>query len=180
MKKTLMSVVMASVLVSGSAFAGKGDSSTTIEFNGNVTNNTCQIAGESLDQKISLGDLSVQQVKDRSGGSTPFTITLRNCDADTANVSYMFQDMNGVGSKAYLENAATTGAAAENVGVEISTDQAGTDALDTEVPTTLDIQPANGEYNIGLYARMVETNTTAGAKAGLVQAKATVVIKATK
>ena len=185
MKKTLMSVVMASVLVSGSAFADdakKEFSNATINFDGNVTASLCQIADDSLDQTIHLGDATVAQVSAEKAGKKSFNVRLVNCDTTVNNVDYIIQDANGKGSAAYLVNSAPTGFAAENVGVYIETHD-GT-PIDTDKTNTVQLVPGVEQYNIGLTAHMgpaldsANGNAALTPTAGQVSAKAIMLVKA--
>ena len=118
MKKTLMSVVMASVLVSGSAFAvgdnlnstGKGDngdSQAELHFTGKVTTSHCQVATDDVKKEIELGEITASQLQKTDGkGRGPskgFTVDLVNCDSALTKIDYIIRDANGTDStKQYL------------------------------------------------------------------------------
>ena len=187
MKKTLMSVVMASVLVSGSAFADgakKENSRAIINFDGTVTSSLCQVDQNSLEQTVRLGDATIAQVKDDTAGRTSFSIQLVNCDTTVNDITYTIKDQYGSGQESYLTNSYKGGYAAENVAVYLEDDK-GT-PLDTDVPHELKVNAGQEEYTIGLKAYMGPTMThpTTGTPtamavgAGIVNAKAVMLIKA--
>lgn len=127
MKKTLMSLAVASVLMSGSALAAIGDngqasnndaSQATLNFNGKVTSSLCQIDTSDIQKDIQLGEVSSAALKSTNGRgpSKSFSVTLVNCDGGLQNISYVFQDKNGSNTNTYLvpESSDT---AAKGVGV---------------------------------------------------------------
>lgn len=71
-------------VVAGSAFAadqGRG----IINFNGSIIDAPCSVSGESTNQTVNLGQISVGSLTtgDRVGVSTPFDIKLLNCSTET-------------------------------------------------------------------------------------------------
>ena len=181
MKKTLMSVVMASVLVSGSVMAepAKNDKSRAeIEFTGTVTNSMCQVDDNSLDQKINLGDVSVAQLMNNiNAAKKNFNVKLVNCDNKVNEITYTLLDNNGNGESNYLINSAPGGNAATNVGVFVMTP----DNTPVDLNAPQELEPGHweqDEYNIGLVAYIGKTDTRATPTAGLVSAKTTMLIKA--
>ena len=129
MKKTLMSVVMASVLMTGSAFAaldgtGKGDngdSQAELHFTGKVTTSLCQVATGDVKKEISLGEISTSQLKSGTGRapSHSFSVELENCDPSLAHIYYTIQDANGSNHQEYLLPKKTN-TSAEGVGIFIT------------------------------------------------------------
>lgn len=100
-----MSLAVVSVLLSGSAMAalsadGKADNSAstaTLNFTGKVTSSLCQVNTGSVEQTISLGEISAAQLKSGTGRgpSKSFTVDLINCDPSVNEISYVIRDANG-------------------------------------------------------------------------------------
>ncbi|EGM7736316.1 fimbrial protein [Escherichia albertii] len=106
MKRTIMSLTVASVLLSGSAMAvvsenGQADNSAstaTLNFTGKVTSSLCQVNTADLTKTISLGEVSAA-VLNTSGAHSPrqsFTVGLSNCDPSVSNITYTIRDANGL------------------------------------------------------------------------------------
>lgn len=127
MKKTLMSLAVVSVLMSGSAFAAIGNngqatnndaSQATLNFAGKVTSSLCQVNTSDVTKDIELGEVSSAALKavNGRGPSKTFTVDLVNCDGDLTDITYVFQDKNGSNTNDYLvpESSDT---AAKGVGV---------------------------------------------------------------
>ncbi len=102
MKKTLMSLAVASTLISSVAMAAStaNDSSTAnLTFKGKVTSSLCQINTGDVNKEILLPEVSASDLA-TTGASTPvsFTVSLENCDQGTTSIDYTFQDNNGNGT----------------------------------------------------------------------------------
>ncbi|EAB1452168.1 type 1 fimbrial protein, partial [Escherichia albertii] len=76
MKKTLMSLAVVSVLMSGSAFAAIGNngqatnndaSQATLNFAGKVTSSLCQVNTSDVTKDIELGEVSSAALKAANG-----------------------------------------------------------------------------------------------------------------
>lgn len=117
LKKTIMSLAVVSVLLSGSAVAalnnsGQADNSAstaTLNFTGKVTSSLCQVNTSDLTKTISLGDVSAAQLKNNTGRapSHSFSVGLTNCDPTVSNITYVIRDGNsspeqGQAQSAYL------------------------------------------------------------------------------
>ncbi|HHC4783777.1 fimbrial protein [Escherichia albertii] len=115
MKKTIMSLAVASVLLSGSTMAattiaGNGQSTAndashaTLNFSGKLTSSLCQIATDDITKNIQLGELSkAALMASGRGPSQSFSVKLKNCDASVNSITYAIRDTNGSNSE-YLTN----------------------------------------------------------------------------
>ncbi|HDX4396459.1 fimbrial protein [Enterobacter cancerogenus] len=81
-KKTLLAV---SLMMGITSFANAADQGHgTVTFHGNIIDAPCSLAGDSVDQKIEMGQIS--NVELENGGSStpkPFDIQLENCSTAT-------------------------------------------------------------------------------------------------
>ncbi|HEF0975460.1 TPA: type 1 fimbrial protein [Escherichia coli] len=102
MKKTIMSLAVVSALLSGGAMAAPAanDASTaTLNFTGRVTSSLCQVDTNSLEQNISLGEISASALK--TTGIAPaksFSVSLVNCDTGVNSITYNIADANASGA----------------------------------------------------------------------------------
>lgn len=132
MKKTVMSLFIASMVVSGSAMAVTNDSSSTqLNFNGKVTSSLCQInTADTAGIDINLGEVQVTTLNTNNGTSKPksFTVNLENCDPTVNSIKYQITSKNQ-GDSAYISpDAGDT--SATNVGVYLTTaDASGAKAI---------------------------------------------------
>lgn len=180
LKKTIMSLAVVSVLLSGSATAelnniGQADNSAsnaTLNFKGKVTSSLCQVSTGDVSKTIQLGEVSAAQLKNGTGRgpSKSFSVSLENCDPTVSTISYVIRDQNGSvdtagGTSAYLvpESSDTS---AKDVGVYIA-DSKGTAIQigDTvEINATTDGENALASQVIPLtaYISKVGDNVVAG------------------
>lgn len=187
MKKKVLALAVFSVLASGSVFAAPAandSSAATLNFGGKVTASLCQVSTADLTKDIDLGEVS-KAALDTSGKSPAqsFSVTLNNCDTSTANIDYVFSDVNGSTNNApYLEPKATD-TSASGVGVFLAKPD-GT-KIDVGQNVKLDIiKDTNGtsalpQQTIPLQAYIGKKNTNAGVTAGTVDASAILTIRAT-
>ncbi|HAP3355981.1 TPA: type 1 fimbrial protein [Escherichia coli] len=104
MKKTLLaSLTIASAFFSAGALAvsAANDSSfATLDFNGRVTSNLCQVATDSAVTNVDLGEVTVSQLNAGNQRSTPqsFNVTLSNCDTTVNTITYTLADNNAADS----------------------------------------------------------------------------------
>lgn len=127
MKKTLMSLAVASVLMSGSALAAIGDngqadnndaSQAELHFTGKLTSSLCQVATSDVKKEIYLGELSrAALVASGRGPSQSFSVSLVNCDPSVTNITYALQDKNGTVGNYLVNQSGDT--MAKGVGVYI-------------------------------------------------------------
>ncbi|WP_097478608.1 fimbrial protein [Escherichia coli] len=186
MKKHVLNLAIASVLVSGSAFAaapGANDSSTAnIDFTGKVTSSLCQVSTADLNKTIALGEISASALQ--NGGKAPaqsFSITLNNCATDTGEISYVFSDANGSSAQAaYLEPKASDTAAS---GVGVFLEQSDGTAIHIGKAENLDIiKNTNGtdalpQQTIPLKAYIGKKNAQSTVTPGTVDASAVLTIR---
>ncbi|KNS36356.1 hypothetical protein AEW20_24020 [Salmonella enterica subsp. enterica serovar Heidelberg] len=175
MKKTVMSLFIASMVVSGSAMAAtatNGSSSTQLNFNGKLTSSLCQInTADTAGIYINLGEVQATALNANDGTSKPqsFTVNLENCDSTVDSIKYQITSKNQ-GDKAYISpDAGDT--SANNVGVYITkADVSGPTAInmgDEQTATVInDIgggAAPNQKIELQAYMKKVGTkNVTAG------------------
>ncbi|EEU1357125.1 type 1 fimbrial protein [Escherichia coli] len=192
MKKTIMSLAVVSVLFSGAAMAAPAanDASTaTLNFTGRVTSSLCQVDTSTVEQNISLGEISASALK--ATGIAPaksFSVSLVNCDSGTGKITYNIADANASGAAAtaaYLQPLSEDDSA-RGVGVFIqsSDHQDITIGQDKELAVVKD-QSGNAlsTQTISLAAYMATTDKAAdtdGSKVtpGSVSARGVMTIKA--
>ncbi|EHQ8142934.1 type 1 fimbrial protein [Escherichia albertii] len=194
MKRTIMSLAVASVLLSGSAMAvvsenGQADNSAstaTLNFTGKVTSSLCQVNTADLTKTISLGEVSAA-VLNTSGAHSPrqsFTVGLSNCDPSVSNITYTIRDANGLpdqgGETSSYLIPKSSDTSASGVGVFIA-DPKGSDIqigqAQTVGVTKIDGK-AQSEQSIALTAyigKVIKGQVTAG----VVDATGVMTIKAT-
>ncbi|HHW0229786.1 TPA: fimbrial protein [Escherichia coli] len=125
MNKTIMSLAMISALFSGGAMAASAanDSSyATLNFNGRVTSNLCQVATDSVISNIDLGEVTTSQLNTGSQRSTPqsFNVALSNCDSTVNTITYTLTDNNAADSVAGYLIPRSGDTSATGVGVYIT------------------------------------------------------------
>lgn len=140
MKKTLMSLAVVSVLMSGSALAAPGandSSQATLNFNGRVTSSLCQVKTDDVVKDIYLGEVSKSALEaNAQGPEQSFQVNLINCDTTTNDISYVLSDANGNGGNPYLVPKSGD-TSATGVGVYVETSD-GT-PVDVGTPQTLEV-----------------------------------------
>lgn len=193
MKKTIMSLAVVSALFSAGAMAAPAanDASTaTLNFTGRVTSSLCQVDTGSVEQNISLGEVSASALK--ATGIAPaksFSVSLVNCDTGTGKITYNIADANSAGAAttaAYLQPIAEDDSAG-GVGVFIQTSDHKdvTIGQDKDFAVVKDQQGnALSTQTIALTAYMATTDKAAdtdGSKVtpGTVSARGVMTIKAT-
>lgn len=196
MKKTLMSLAVASVLISGSALAaiggnGQADnndaSQATLNFTGKVTSSLCQVATSDIQKDIQLGEVSSAALKAQNGRgpSQTFSVDLVNCDGSLEDISYVIQDQNGSNSFNYLVPKSSD-TAAKGVGVYIQNEDQSVDINVGDTVTQTVVKDPDGNalpsQSIPLSAYIGTITGTADAgtvTAGLVDATGVMTIRAT-
>lgn len=83
--KLISAIVPAFLMMSSSAFAIQGETSTVI-FNGEIVESTCALATASKNQAVNLGTVSanVLGAVNSTSQSKSFSINLTDCDLDSA------------------------------------------------------------------------------------------------
>ncbi|MEN0617379.1 fimbrial protein [Klebsiella indica] len=126
MKMKLLAIAVPALFMASSVLAAEGDGST-INFTGNIVEQTCSLADISKDQTVILGDVAASTFTGSGSVSTeaPFTITLEDCPLGTNDAVISFTgNIAGFGNTAMsTDDIDTTG-----VGVQI---------LDDSVPVSL-------------------------------------------
>ena len=184
MKKTLMSVVMASVLMSGAAMAD--GSTATLNFEGAVTSSLCQINTADTTKTIVLPEVSAADLAKNNGASTPvsFSIKLENCDPTVTKIQYVIQDNNGNEATHLVPQQFQGSVNPTEVGVFLQ-DNLKKDIVlggDNEIEPQKDPTTNNAvtQQTIPLAAYLAVHNAAQTPQSGLVKASATMTIKAAK
>ncbi|HFU7406366.1 TPA: fimbrial protein [Escherichia coli] len=172
MKKTVMSLFIASMVVSGSAMAATNDSSSTqLNFNGKVTSSLCQInTADTAGIDINLGEVQATALN-ANGTSKPqsFTVNLENCDSTVNSIKYQITSKNQGDTNYISPDAGDT--SANNVGVYITTaDVSGPTAINMGAEQTATVindigggAAPNQKIELQAYMKKVgTTNVTAG------------------
>ena len=189
MRKNILTAAIASMLMSGAAFAAPAsndESQATLNFKGKVTASLCQVSTDDLTKEINLGEVSAAALK--ATGKSPaqsFNVSLINCDTTTDSISYVISDTNGKEAQSFalIPKADDTSAKGAFVWIE------GSDGTPIETGTTQTIDVVkNGNnalssQNIALRAYIGTENgqpDTNGSKvtAGTVDASAVMTIRA--
>ncbi|HBA4387724.1 TPA: type 1 fimbrial protein [Escherichia coli] len=121
MKKTVMSLFIASMVASGSAMAATNDSSSTqLNFNGKVTSSLCQInTADTAGIDINLGEVQATALANGTSKPQSFTVNLENCDPTVNSIKYQITSKNQGDSNYISPDAGDT--SATNVGVFLTT-----------------------------------------------------------
>ncbi|HCO1253921.1 TPA: fimbrial protein [Escherichia coli] len=152
MKLKLIAAAIPALFMASSAFAVEGETST-VQFNGNIVEDTCTLANASKGQTVQLGDVSVNAFSGTGSTTqgTPFTIGLEGCNPEIATTAAISFAGETVGSGATALSTSDVGTT--NVGIQIL--QAGTplvlDGSATSVPQSLD----SGTNSLNFTARYV-------------------------
>lgn len=184
MKKTVMSLFIASIISSSSAMAATNDtSSTQLNFNGKVTSSLCQInTADTAGININLGEVQATTLNN-NGTSKPqsFTVNLENCDPTVNDIKYQITSKNQNDSDYISPDAGDT--SATNVGVYLTTaDASGASAItlgDEQTASVIsgiggDAAP-NQKIELQAYMKKVGTNNVT---AGNVSAVGFITVKA--
>ncbi|MEE7423786.1 fimbrial protein [Escherichia marmotae] len=190
MKKKMTALFIASALFSGTAMAGADDlatndsSSATLNFEGRVTSNACQVATDNLEQTINLGEVTLNQIENNDGSNPQsFTVSLVNCDTNTSGIFYTLNDSNGSeGNQEYLIPTSTD-TSAKGVAVYVQKSDGTTVTTGEEVELS-DLGVSGSDtvstQNIALRAMIKKTPALAtDVTPGTVNAKGTLVIRTT-
>lgn len=191
MKKKMAALFIASALFSGAAMADINDlatndtSSANLTFEGRVTSNACQVATDTLDQTIQLGEVTLNQIENNSGSNPQsFNVSLVNCDTNTSGIFYTLSDTNGVdGNKDYLIPLSTD-TSAKGVAVYVQQSNGSTIMTGEEIELQ-DLGKSDGNtvsaQNIALTASIKKNNelNNGTVTAGTVKAQGTLTIRTT-
>lgn len=162
--KLISALVPAVLMMSSSAFAAEGETSTVV-FNGEIVESTCALVAGSKGQTVELGSVYANAFTATGGTSLPkaFTINLIDCDvksATTATVTFS-------GDTTALDTALNVTGGAKDVGLQIL--QNGTPlTLDGSTPSVAQTL-VDGENALEFSARYVALqNTVTAGKANAV------------
>ncbi|HEY4467227.1 MAG TPA: fimbrial protein [Klebsiella sp.] len=167
MKIKLVAITVSAFFMASSALAAVEGESSTINFTGNIVEETCSLAEGAKGQTVALGDVAVNTF---SGAGTttvarPFTISLENCAPATytnASITFSGQTEGSDGTALTTSDFSTT-----NVGIQI---------LQNGTPLVLDGSTASasqsltdGANDLNFSARYVAVNddVAAGAANGM-------------
>ncbi|MCZ9080035.1 fimbrial protein [Escherichia albertii] len=188
MKKQIISITaLASVLLSGAALAdpAKNDESqATLNFNGRVTASLCQVNTTDMEKNISLGELSLAELKaSGKGPAKSFEVKLINCDTTLNTISYTIAGKNNQGQdKKYLVPVSND-TSAKGVGVWIQDNNGNAIEIGTEQQATVvkNKNDALSEQTIPLQAyigtQTGDKDTSNAVQAGNVNATAVMTIR---
>jgi len=133
MRHSSLSLLAACAMVTGMAQAA------TITFEGKITDQTCDVkvnGQDDLTVKLPTVHTGAFTATSQSAGTKSFEVAITGCDpasAEEEKYKVTFKSARLVGA-GLLGNTATSGA--ENVGVRLTKDAAGSDPLDLRSPAT--------------------------------------------
>lgn len=121
MKNSLIAATVLSVALSSTAFSAPTTGDGKVNFTGEITDTTCVVDTDSLNQTVELGKVSKSSLA--SAGSTTgakkFTLVLSSCPATVTSAKVRFDGIQVPGDSSLL--ALTAGDdTAEDVGIQIS------------------------------------------------------------
>lgn len=174
MRNFKLTVCALALGMASSSFVNAAVGQGTVEFNGELTANTCTIDADSQNIVVTLPTLSTKTLAKAgdTGGSKLFDINVSECDAAVTKVTAHFEAIGGSGSDATtgnLTNDADAATAAKEVQIRLyDADESQLALGDTgKVPAAVDANThkASMRYYGGYYA-------TGQTTAGKVHAKA--------
>ncbi|EGO9522587.1 type 1 fimbrial protein [Escherichia coli] len=183
MKKAIISLAAVSILLSGGVMASgaNNDSSyATLNFEGRVTSNLCQVSTADTTTDIELGEVTVAQIKEATYKPQSFVVTLNNCDTTTESISYTIADKNGSAgaTAAYLEPESNdTSAQGVGVYIEKSDGTPVTIGREESLAVQKDVSGALPQQSIALRAYIKDKGDADSVVGGSVNASATMTIK---
>jgi major type 1 subunit fimbrin (pilin) len=121
MKKSLIAATVLSVVLSSTAFAAPTNGDGKVNFTGAITDTTCVIDTNSLNQTVDLGKVSKASLPSAgsTSGAKKFTLVLSSCPATVTSAKVRFDGIQVPGDNSLL--ALTAGAdTAKDVGIQIS------------------------------------------------------------
>lgn len=178
-----LSMGLSSSVMAAADVTASDASVATVDFMGSVTSNSCQLATESVQQTVNLGEIKVSTLNNGAAGPRhAFQINLVDCDSSTQGFSVTFEDAQGYdANRDYITNISQgDGSDAKNVGVRIAKIDGGNDlVLGQEIDFDASVDPNSGDawpqQTLGFDAYLVKTDGGT-ATAGTVNASATVSI----
>lgn len=187
MKKNMTALFIASALFSGMAMADAGvlatndSSQATLNFEGRVTSNACQVSTSDVNKTIELGEVTMTQLDYGSGSQAQsFNVELVNCDTNTESISYTLADVNGSASSMDYLIPESGDTSATGVGVFVEKSDGTPVTTGQEVTVDNLGQDATGTLSsqtIALKANIRKTDSNVDATPGSVNAKGTLTIR---
>lgn len=154
MKTNILTFAIIASLSAASVHAADG----TINFNGTITDDTCDISTASKTQTVNLGTIGSNSFATTGtpSAATGFTVVMTNCPATHSNVSVKFDGTPDGGNPAVLALTDTT-TKATGVGIQLR------DADGTVLPLFADSKPVpinSGNATLNFSAAYVSTAAT--------------------
>lgn len=133
-RKCILPVALAGLMISGSALAAATDGPSPIipnpgtstgtqgaggevKFNGEITDVSCDVSTASKNQTVDLGKWAKSYFESRSETTeTPFTISVKNCPGSVQTVSVLFDGDKDAGDNTLLK---VTDGGATGVGIKL-------------------------------------------------------------
>ncbi|PKH26665.1 hypothetical protein CIG19_02405 [Enterobacterales bacterium CwR94] len=117
MKKNIAALAIITALFATTAQAADG----TINFTGNITDDTCDVSAASSAQNVNLGTIGSDSFAAGAGttsAATGFSVVLSSCPASHTNVAVKFDGLPDGGNPAVLA-LTNTGTNAQGVGIQL-------------------------------------------------------------
>lgn len=186
MKKKMTALFVASALFSGMAMADDSTLATndtsqaTLNFEGRVTSNACQISTNDIDKTINLGEVTLNQLESAATKSQSFSVELVNCDTNTSEIHYTLADTNAAESKVDYLIPVSGDTSATGVGVFV--EKADNAAVTTGEEYSLEDLGVSGDntlssQTIALQAAIRKLDDSTDVTPGSVNAKGTLTIR---
>ena len=121
MKNSLIAATVLSVVLSSTAFAAPTNGDGKVNFTGSITDTTCEVDTDSLNQTVDLGNVSKSSLATAGSttGAKKFTLVLSSCPESVTSAKVRFDGIQVPGDNSLL--ALTEGEdTAENVGIQIA------------------------------------------------------------
>lgn len=143
----------------------------TITIDGQIEDNSCTVAQESVDQSVTLGDISSRDMRQAGDSSLPvaFSIDLQNCGSGTSGVEITFTGDADNTNPALLALTKDSGSAS-GLGITIKDDRSTAIPLNS-ASRTYTIDPTQVDNRLTFYAQY--TATSSEVTAGTANATAT-------
>ena len=182
----MTALFVASALFSGMAMADDSTLATndtsqaTLNFEGRVTSNACQISTNDIDKTINLGEVTLNQLESAATKSQSFSVELVNCDTNTSEIHYTLADTNAAESKVDYLIPVSGDTSATGVGVFV--EKADNTAVTTGEEYSLEDLGVSGDntlssQTIALQAAIRKLDDSTDVTPGSVNAKGTLTIR---
>lgn len=177
MRLALLLCVACGLLHAASARAADADSSSRLQFTGQVHRGTCQLSPDSVERRVLLPRLPLGLFTGVGAlvGETAFTLGLSGCDGIVQSLHFEFQPEGNVylmGQRQWFANVATD-LPASGTGVALFTD-AGVNVLQSDGSSDVRLLPT-ADQRYAFRARYVQT--AARVRAGRVQTRVVIHVR---